>query len=147
MVPGGIRAQRSRNSSAILCIISLSLLTQTAEDTTIANTLKKLAQLQLGTADGVIYTAPALTRTTITAIYKSNTTAADRTFRLHQVNSGGSSTAANALYFDEPIVANRVHPRIDSAIILEPGQMLRGLASVVTAITISVFGIESTEAG
>ncbi len=111
------------------------------------NTLKKLAQVQLGSSDDVVYTCPALTRATITAVYKTNTDITDRTFRWHQVDSGGSSSAANALYYDEPVTAKRVHPRIDAGIILQPGQMLRGLASSATVVTVSVFGIETSEAG
>ena len=63
----------------------------------------------------------------------------------HQVNAGGSSSSANALYYDEPILANRLHPRIDSGIVLEPGQSVRGLSSVTLTVTLTAFGIQSVE--
>jgi len=109
----------------------------------ITNNLKKLFQFRLTNADALIYTCPPLTVTTLIALYKINTDAADRTFRLHQVSAGGTSTVSNALYYDEPIATLRTHPRIDTGIVLEPGQTLRGLASVTNTITLTGFGIES----
>lgn len=106
-----------------------------------ASTLKKLAQTQLGSSDGVIYTAPAGTTTVVTAIVVCNTDASDRTIRLHQVDAAGSSSAANALYYDYAVAAKRtfVPP---TGLVLQAGQMLRGLASAATVVTVSVFGIE-----
>ena len=109
------------------------------------NTLKKLFQAQLGVADTLMYTAPPLVTTTIVALYKTNTDSTARTFRLFQVSGGGSANATNALYYNEPIAANRTHARIDTGIVLEPGQMLRGLASVAAVVTLTGFGIESEE--
>lgn len=107
------------------------------------NYSKKLFQFRLTNVDALIYTCPALTVTTIIALFKVNTDAADRTFRLHQVDAGGASAVGNALYYNEPIATLRTHARIDSGIILEPGQTLRGLASVTNTITLTGFGIES----
>lgn len=109
------------------------------------NTLKKLFQFQLTTATTVIYICPGRVRTSIIALYKSNISSSDRTFKLHQVDAGDSAGTDNALYYDEPITAKRVHPRIDTGIILEPGQTIQGLASANTAITLTAFGIESEE--
>jgi hypothetical protein len=109
------------------------------------NTLKKLFQVQLGTSDGLVYTCPPLTRATIVSLYVTDTDTVDRTFRLHQVNSAGASTAANSLYYDHPITNKRTIR--DGGIVLEPGQMMRGLASAATAVTVTGFGIETTEAG
>ena len=110
-----------------------------------AEALKKLAQVNLTNADAAIYTAAALTTTTIIAIYKTNIDTTDRTFRLHQVSGGGTSSVSNALYYDEPVTAKRVHPRIDSGIVIEPGQSLRGLCSSTGTVTVTVFGVESVE--
>jgi len=109
------------------------------------NTLVRLFQVQLTNADALIYLAPALTTVTVIAIYKTNIDTSDRTFRLHHVASGGTSSSSNALYYDESIPTKRVHPRIDQGIILEPGQSLRGLASANTAITLTGFGITTEE--
>lgn len=109
-------------------------------------TLKKVFQYQLTNVDSEIYLCPALTTITIVALYKVNVSGVDRTFRLHQVNAGGVSSAGNPLYYDEPILANRLHPRIDSGIVLEAGQSLRGLSSVTLTVTLTAFGIQSVEA-
>lgn len=106
------------------------------------HTAKKLAQAQLAAADGQLYLTPGGTTTTITAIYIAETTGTARTFRLHQVNSGGTSAAANALFYDHGIGANRTI-KDGAGIILTAGEMLRGLASAATAVTVTVFGIES----
>lgn len=110
-----------------------------------ANTLKKLFQFTLTTTNTVIYIAPGQKRVSIIALYKTNVSASDRTFRLHQVNAGANASIADALYYDEPITTKRVHPRIDTGIILEPGQSIQGLASAASAVTITGFGIESEE--
>lgn len=107
-----------------------------------AQTLKKLGQGAFAVADGALYTTPAGTYAAITGIWITNTDTVERTFRLHQVNAAGSSAATNAIYYDFPIGSKRSFtPPI--GIILEPGQMLRGLASA-TAVTYTIFGIEST---
>jgi hypothetical protein len=108
-----------------------------------ANSLKKLAQVQLGSSDGVIYTAPAdVLSVTVVALYITNTDTSDRTFRIHQVNAAGASLASNALYYDKSL-ATKDTKREPAGIILEPDQMLRGLASVAAVVTVTVFGIES----
>jgi hypothetical protein len=109
----------------------------------VANNLQKLFQFRLTNADALIYTCPALTVTTIVALYKVCTDAVDRTFRLFALDAGGASGVLTAIYYDEPIATLRTHPRIDSGILLEPGQTLRGLSSVTNTITLTGFGIES----
>jgi hypothetical protein len=109
------------------------------------NTLEKIFQYRLTNADSEIYLAPALTTVVIVALYKTNTDSTARTLRLHQVDGGGSSGVTNALYYNEPIAAERLHPRIDSGIVLEPGQSLRGLASANNAVTLTAFGITQVE--
>jgi len=107
----------------------------------VASTLKKLAQVQLGSSDGVIYTTPAGTTTVITALVLCNTDTSDRTFRLHQVDAAGSSSAANALWYDYPVATKRTFMP-PTGLILQAGQLLRGLCSAATVMTVSVFGIE-----
>ena len=109
------------------------------------NTLVRLFQSQLTNADAELYKAPPLTRVTVIALYKTNIDVTARTFRLHHVAGGSSSGIDNALYYDEPIAAKRVHPRIDNGIILEPGQSLRGLCSSTLTVTLTAFGIVTEE--
>lgn len=106
------------------------------------HTPQKLAQAQLGSSDGQIYLTPGGTTTTVTAIYITETTGTARTFRLHQVTAAGSSTASNAMFYDHGIGANRTI-KDGAGILLTAGQMLRGLASAATAVTVTVFGIET----
>jgi len=111
------------------------------------NTLTKLFQVQLTNVDAEVYLCPALATALVTALYKTNGDSSDRTFRLYHVDGGGSSAITNALYYDEPIATKRVHPRIDTGIILEAGDSLRGLASANGAITLTGFGILIEEEG
>jgi len=110
----------------------------------VANTLKKLAQVQLGIADGVLYTVPAGTTTVFTLLTLTNTDTADRTFRLHHVDSAGASAASNALYYDYAVAAKRTFVPPLGGMIGQAGQMLRGLASAATVVTVTVWGIERT---
>lgn len=105
-----------------------------------ANTPKKLAQVELGTSDGSIGGPAAGKFWTISSIVVANTSGASRTFRLH--HTGGSSTTGNALFYDASISANAVIEGL-RGVVLESSQTLRGLASAASAVTVSVFGIES----
>lgn len=106
------------------------------------NTAGKIAQVELTASDAQLYLAPGGTTTTVIAIYIAETSGTARTFRLHQVNAAGSSTVANALFYNHGLGANRTI-KDGSGIILRAGEMLRGLASVVNAVTVTVFGIET----
>lgn len=110
-----------------------------------SQTIVKLFQVTLLAGDTLIYTCPPLTTAIVTALYKTNTDTVSRTFRLHVVDSGGAIANGNAIYFDEPMAAKRCHPRIDTGIVLEPGDMLRGLGSAAT-IVLTGFGITIVEA-
>jgi hypothetical protein len=110
----------------------------------LANTLLKLFQSQLDSSDGLLYTVPAGTTTVVTLLVFTNTDTSDRTFRFHQVNSAGSSSASNALYYDLAIAAKRTFIPPLSGLVGQAGQMLRGLASSASKITVSGFGIERT---
>jgi hypothetical protein len=109
-----------------------------------ANTLTKLAQVQLDTSDGLIYQVPAGTTAVITLITFANTDTSDRTFRFHHVNSAGSSAATNAVYYDYAVAAKRTFVPPLGGMIGTAGQMLRGLASSASKITVTVWGIERT---
>lgn len=107
------------------------------------STLRKLFQVALGTGDTLIYTTPALTTTTVVALFAVNIDTSERTFRLHQVDSGGSIAATNPLFYDQPVSAKRTLR--DGGIILEPGQLLRGLCSSASQIVVTGFGITTLE--
>jgi hypothetical protein len=110
----------------------------------LSNTLKKLFQSQLDSSDGLLYTVPAGTTTVFTLLVLTNTDSSDRTFRLHQVDSAGSSSAANAAYYDYSIAAKRTFIPPLSGMVGQAGQMLRGLCSSASKVTVTGFGIERT---
>ena len=108
-----------------------------------ANTLMKLGQIQLGAADTLLYQAPPSTTTTITGLTICNTDAAERTVRLHHVDSAGGIAAANAVYYDYPVASKRTLLLSSPGWIVQAGQALRGLASVGAVVTVTLWGIES----
>lgn len=108
-----------------------------------AQTLRKLGQVQLAATDTAIYTPSAGTYAAVTGIFFCNTDTVERTFQLYHVNAAGSISTSNALYYDYPIATKRTFSP-PTPIVLEPGQMLRGLASSASKITVTVFGIERT---
>jgi hypothetical protein len=108
-----------------------------------ANSPKKLAQAQLGTSDGAVFTVTAGQTWTVSTIYVCNTDTSARTFRLHHVNSGGSSAASNAIFFDMTLDAGQTI-EFGRGTIFETEQMLRGLASAANVVTVTVLGIATT---
>jgi hypothetical protein len=106
------------------------------------NTAKKIFQAQLGAADAALFTGTAAHTYTFTGIVICNTDTASRTFRLHAVDSAGSSTASNALFYDISIAANSTIT-FDRMVILVGTEMVRGLADSASKITVTGFGIDT----
>lgn len=102
-----------------------------------AKTYKKLAQGQLPSSVGTLYTVPA------------STTAIIRHIRL--VNND-SSARTGALYHDGTTAAQIILPpasivvggwaEFDGVITMEAADTLSGLASVATQITYTIYGVE-----
>ena len=108
-----------------------------------ANALKKLAQAQLGSSDAAIFTVGGATTYRVFKIVVCNTGTANLTFRLHHVDSGGSSAASNALFYDAPL-AGKQTLEFGDGLVFETGQMLRGLASAASTISVTVVGVSVT---
>ena len=108
-------------------------------------TLRKLFQIVVGATDTLVYAAPSLTTVVVCALYKLNADTVARTLRLYAVDPGGSIALANALYYDEPLAPKRVHPRIDTGLMLGSGAMLRAVASAGSVVVLTGFGIILTE--
>ena len=110
-----------------------------------AETLKKLFQGQLGTSDAALFTGTAGHVYTIALLYITNTDNADRTFRLHAVDAAGASSAANALFYDTNINMNSTLPATEfRGLVLTGAEMIRGLASVASKITVTAFGVDAS---
>lgn len=106
-------------------------------------TLKRLFQWVVdNAAEQALYMAPSNGRTVVVSLYKTNTSGSDITFDLWAVVSGQTVGDNNAIYKQEPILANRIHPRRDIGIILDAGHTLYAQASAASALTISGYGIE-----
>jgi hypothetical protein len=110
----------------------------------VASTLKKLAQGQLDSSDGLLYTVPAGTTTVFTLLVLTNSDTSDRTVNIHHVDSAGSSSTSNALYYTYAIAAKRTFVPPLSGLVGQAGQMIRGLASSASKVTYSLYGIERT---
>lgn len=99
-----------------------------------ADLLKALGNVALGTGSTTIYTAPASTRTIIKTIALCNYTATDRHASL-TVN-GGEFVSQHLIPARDTLVLR------DIGLILETGQVLAGLAEAVTAIRAIASGLE-----
>lgn len=90
------------------------------------------------------YTAPANTRTTISACTLTNTTAGAVTATLHLVPTGGTAGADNCILSARTIAAGEsynVAPAIGQT--LEAGGMIQALAGAATSITLVASGYET----
>lgn len=105
-----------------------------------ADTTKLLLQAQFGVADASLGGPGVGKKWQITNLHLCNTSASDVTFRLHHATAGVSN-AANALYWDCELEANRVV--VEAPLVVESGQTLRGLCSAASSLTLTLYGIES----
>lgn len=109
------------------------------------DTYKPLAQAQVPSSVGIIYTAPNIVgiATVVKAIKIANPTASAVTVKLHHVPNGGSATDANVILPTMSVDANGV-AEFDGALILGQNETIRAVASAATSLTISLYGVEST---
>lgn len=100
---------------------------------------------QLTTSAVTYYTAPANTRTRITACTLTNTTAGAITATLHVVPVGATESASNMVISAKSIGANETY-NCPEAIgkVLEATGTIRALASAGTSISIQASGVEIT---
>lgn len=100
-----------------------------------------LASVLLTTSDDRIYVVPADRIAHVHAVVVCNTHTTTTTFRLHHVAPGKSSGAANAQYYDSRL-ANSVSLIDETARPMQPGDALRGKASVASVVSVAVYGSE-----
>lgn len=101
-----------------------------------------LASGLLTTTDDRIYVVPADRIAVVHSIVVCNTHTTTATFRLHHVPPGASSSASNAQYFDSRL-ANSVTLLDDTSRPMQPGDTLRGKASVTSVVAVSIYGTET----
>lgn len=110
------------------------------------DTVKRLAQVRLTTADTLIYTVPALTTTRITSIYLSNTnTGSDRRVNINHVFGGGASADSNSLFRNYRIRDDETEV-VGVGMVMETADELKGeiVSGTTLEVTATVYGIERT---
>lgn len=108
-----------------------------------ANTLKAIDPLMLTAAFQTVYTVPAATTFTISAIHIANVAGVAKTVEVCYVPPAGSPGITNALLWDFSIAENSYH-EFGKGIIMEAGSSLRALASAINSCPLTLSGIEST---
>ena len=102
-----------------------------------------------GTSDALLYTSPNLpgARTEVSVIFVANTASGNNTFRLHTVPKGGASAKTNALFYDVVCAGNSTLIYDSLKLILEEGEMLRGLCSTATECAVTITGLVEIRRG
>lgn len=104
---------------------------------------KFLADGQLPSAIGDLYTVPPLTRTIIKTIILVNTDIAAQTTNIYVKKSGG--IARRVWEKDRPMMPNESQSLgRDELIILGAGDKIQGDCSLINVIDFTIFGIEET---
>jgi hypothetical protein len=104
-----------------------------------ANTFKVLAR-QFGTTSSVtVYTVPSSTKTLITNIVVSNQDSTARTFTINILNSALNQSIPLATLTTVP---PRDSVIIDAKTLLDTGDEIRILASVVSQVSFHITGLE-----
>ena len=105
-------------------------------------TLKRMYTGQPGTADTLLYTVPAGTRATVTAIHIVNTTGTAATITLG-LNAGSALAAANHFLSALSVPGNGTYDWT-GAHVLEAGETIRALQGTAGALTVHISGVEVT---
>lgn len=101
---------------------------------------QRLANGQLGTSSGALYTADA--KVTITAATMNNPTGSNRTFGLWIVPASSSASDSNSAQTDESILAKQ-NKSADALIgqVLYSGDAIHGIANGANAVTYIISGM------
>lgn len=102
-----------------------------------ANTYKKLAQVQAPNSVGAIYTVPASTQTIIKHIRVVNTSGGAVTIKLWHDGTTDSNTILPAVS-----IAAGEWAEFDGTILMEASDTLQAEASAATSITLTIYGLE-----
>ncbi len=109
-----------------------------------ATTPKILGQLfPANTTLADIYTAPALTNTTVASLIITNTTGNARTFRISIAIGGAADNNKQYLYYDLPIDANDTFIAT-IGVTLSAGDKIRVKSDLGNTLAFNVVGIEQT---
>ena len=108
-----------------------------------ANTLSPQQVTRLTTGFTTQYTAPALTKATISLLHVVNTTGSTVTVRLCHVPNAGSALEANALLWDFDVSANAV-VELMKGYMLAAGDTIQALAGAGSSLNLAISVVETT---
>lgn len=103
---------------------------------------KELAQGQLATSDGVLYTAPASLTVIVRHIVLVNVAASAVTAKLWHTGGGAGSDAT--LILPSTTMAASGFANFDGVLVMDAADTLRGLSNTATSITYTIYGVELT---
>jgi len=103
----------------------------------------------LPATDTLLYTSPNLpgARSEVLQLIFCNTSAGAETIRLHSVPKGGTSGIDNAVFYDYSFAAKATGITDSLSLILEEGDMLRGLASTTGKFSVIITGLVESRPG
>lgn len=103
--------------------------------------VKTLGRGQVGVGVTTLYTAPSGKHALVKSILICNTSESNITLSLGSVPSGGSLEGPNIFFYASVVARSTIS--IDSLFTLAAGESLRGVATVGSAITYIINGVES----
>ena len=108
-----------------------------------AETIKILAQADIGAALADLYTVPASTSAVISSIVIANRSGSTRTFTLKAAPGGAADSTAHTLYAAVPLSKNNTFVAT-IGMTLAATDKLRITADAAGALSVTVFGTEYT---
>ncbi len=100
--------------------------------------IKSLADGQLATSKGTLYTAPSATQTIIKRISYVNTSTSDVTVKLYFKASGGTSRR-----IDRAELSNEGKGIMDNEVTLEAADIIEGEATIGSVVDFVISGVEN----
>jgi hypothetical protein len=108
-----------------------------------AETIKILAQADVGAALADLYTVPAATSAVVSSVVIANRSGSTRTFSLKAAPGGVADTTAHNLYASVPIKSSNTFVAT-VGMTLAATDKLRVVADAAGALSVTVFGTEYT---
>ncbi len=104
--------------------------------------IKSLADGQLASSKGTIYTCPAATQTIIPSITLVNTNSSTETINIYFKASGG--TSRRIIPKDSSLAASGKMQALDAALTLEAGDIIEGDTTTANQVDFVLSGVENS---
>lgn len=106
-----------------------------------ADVLKRIVgPTSLTATAATVYTAPALTTTTIRSLHVTNETGTSATFTL----SVGTDGAGKRMFYQVPVASSDLGLDWTGSLVLAAGEVLQAYSGTASALTLVISGIESS---